>query len=105
MTAIDLPNGIIIFHISDTTKLHRGANYLFLTSHTRDVGIAIQDVAKHHGGKQYIHDYNRAIPMKFDKALMYVMIQETTQWDLNNLDPVILTSYHPWDPDYINDAL
>ena len=62
-------------------------------------------MAKHHGGKQYIHANNRLTPMDFDKALMYVPIRELTQWDFDKIVRVALTSDHPWDPDSTNDAL
>ena len=43
--------------------------------------------------------------MNFDKVLMYVTIQEYTHQDLGNLIHIMLTSYHPWYPVYINDLL
>ena len=41
---------------------------------------------------------NRDISMNFDNALIYVHSWEPTQWDIYNLDRVVLTSDHPWDP-------
>ena len=62
-------------------------------------------MAHFHGGKQYTHADNWVIPMNFDKALMYVTIWEPTQWELDSLDHVTLTSDQPWYPDLINDTL
>ena len=56
---------------------------------------------KFHGNKPYIHADNRMIPMNFDKTLIYVPIPEPTQWELDNIDQVMLASDHPWDPDFI----
>ena len=43
--------------------------------------------------------------MKCYKTLMYVTIWGLTQWDLDNLDRIMLNPEHPWHPDFINDAL
>ena len=43
--------------------------------------------------------------MKFDKDLVYVPIQESTQWELENFDRVMFTSDHLLDSAFINDAL
>ena len=43
--------------------------------------------------------------MNSDKALMYVPIQEPTQWKLEKLNRIMLNSDHPWEPDSINDEL
>ena len=62
-------------------------------------------MSKHHGGKQYIHADNWVITTKFDKNLMYVPIWEPNQWELDNLERVILTSDHTLYPESINDKL
>ena len=71
---IDLPNGKVIIKLNKNQLLHGGENYLLSTAHAHEFGPSIHDVAKQHGEKQYIHDDNRVIPMKFYKALMYVPI-------------------------------
>ena len=43
--------------------------------------------------------------MKFYKYLMYMNIKEPTQWDLNNLNHVMLTIDQPRKPFYINNKL
>ena len=45
----------------------------------------------HHGGKKYIRVNNWVIIMNFYKALVYAPIWEPTQWDIENLDRVMLT--------------
>ena len=70
-TAIYVPNGTFIYDRNDTLILHEGANYLISTAQDRRFGVAIHDVAKRHGGKQYIHADNWVIPMNFEKALTY----------------------------------
>ena len=57
------------------------------------------------GGKKYIHANDQVNPMNIDKPLMYVTIQYPIQWDLDNLDCVMIAPGHPWDPVSINDAL
>ena len=77
-------------------------NSLISTAHTCYFGVSIHDLAKHNCDKYYINDDNRVIPMKFYKSLMYVPIKEPSQWEIDNLDRVILTSYYPWDTASIN---
>lgn len=43
--------------------------------------------------------------MNFDKELMYVIIQEPKNWELDNLNHVMITLEHTWDPDTINNKL
>ena len=104
-TATDLPNGTIIAQLNDTELLHGGENFLISTEQDREFGVAIQNVDKSHGGKQYIHYDNQVFTMKFDKDLVYVPIQESTQWELENFDRVMFTSDHLLDSAFINDAL
>ena len=104
-TAIDLPDCTLIDHLNNTPLLHGGAHSLILIEQARQSSAAVHDVAHFHGGKQYTHADNWVIPMNFDKALMYVTIWEPTQWELDSLDHVTLTSDQPWYPDLINDTL
>ena len=96
---------IEIDQLKNSPLIHGGANYLLSRAQVREFGVAVHDVSKRHGGQQYIHAYNRFIPMKFDKALIYMAILEPTQYDLDNPVCVMLASYHMWDPASANDAL
>ena len=49
-TAIDLPNGTIIYHMNDTLLHNGGTNSLFSTSKTFGVFVAVQDISKDNGG-------------------------------------------------------
>ena len=42
------------------------------------------------------------MPIIFYKALMYVTIPEPNNLELYNLTRVIITSYHSWDLDFVN---
>ena len=64
--------------------------------------MTIHDVSKLHGGKKCITTCEQVISMNFDKALIHVPIQETIQWDIENLSHIIITLYHPWDTPPIN---
>ena len=104
-TAIGLLNVTLIDQLNYTPLIHAGANYLFSTAHTRDFGVSIHDVANHHGEKHYIHTDNQFIPTKFYKFLMYVPVWEPTQWDIDNLEHIIINSYYPWSTASTNDSL
>ena len=67
--------------------------------------MAVRDISNLNGGKQYIHDGDRFVPTKFVKALIYLPILEPTQWELNNIIHIMLTSDHPWDPTSIDNEL
>ena len=67
--------------------------------------MAVRDIYNLNGGKQYIHDGDRFLPTNFVKALIYLPILEPTQWELNNIIHIMLTSDHPWDPTSINNEL
>ena len=105
LTAIDFTNDTIIFQLNENPLSHGGANDLILTAQGRQFGLFLHGVAKCHVYNQHTHDGNRVITMKFYKALMYVLIQESTKWDLDNFDRIMLTSYHTCYLEYTIDAL
>ena len=57
-----------------------GLNYLLSTAQACEFEVYLHDVTKCHGGKNYIHDGEWIIPMKFDKDLICVPIREPTNW-------------------------
>ena len=67
--------------------------------------MGLHAISNSRGGKQYIHDGYRFVPTKFVKALIYLPILEPTQWELNNIIQIMLTSDHPWDPTSIDNEL
>ena len=64
----------------------------------------VHDTARRHGGEQMIQAGNEIIPLKFERALLYYPIWAPTQWELDNVPRIMLTSQEPWDPVTINDA-
>ena len=94
MTAIDLTNVTIIYPLNETLLLHGGTNTMISTAQDREFCVAIHDIAKNHGVKQYIHDVNRIITMNFENYLMYLPIWKPTQWDIDKLECIMLTSDH-----------
>ena len=92
MAAIGFPNVTIISNLNETPLLHGGSNSLLSTPKDLGFGVDANDVAKHHGVNKYIHYGYWVIPTNFDKALMFVTIWEPTQWDIDNLTCIILTS-------------
>ena len=75
------------------------------TAQAREFNVAVHDVAKRHGGKQMIHASNRIIPLRFENALLYTPVREPTEWELENLPRVVLTSDEPWNPAVLDDPI
>ena len=71
---------------------------MLFTEQEHEFGVAVNDASKSHGARQYIIDRDWFISMNFDKALMYVHIQEPNQWYINNITNVMLTLERTWDP-------
>ena len=72
--SIDLLNGSLIAHLNNNPLFHWGANYLILIGQDYGFVVAVHDVAKHRGVKQYTYADNQVVPIQFDKAIIYVPI-------------------------------
>ena len=105
VTVIDLPRGPVAIQLNETPLLENGSNSLLSTAQAREFGVIVDDVAIRHGGKQHIQADNLIIPMKMHRSLLYVPIREPTEWELNHLPRIHLTSDEVWDPARLNDAL
>ena len=93
---IDLCNNDIIAHLKNTPLLWIYDNYLLYAAQDCDFGMDTYYVANNYSGNQYNNYGNEVILIKFYKALinmamMYVNIQEYTQWGINNLTHTITT--------------
>ena len=67
--------------------------------------MAIHGVSKCHGVNQYIHNGYNIISMKFENYLVYVPIWEHTSQEFDDINHVMITLDHQWDPNLINDKL
>ena len=65
---------LFIDQMNDVPLLQVVSNSVLLTSQECEFSVALHDVSKHHGEKQYIHDGDRIIPLNFDSVLIYVPI-------------------------------
>ena len=48
VTYIEPPNGYVIYHINDTSLIHRDAKSMLSTTQGHDIGISAHDIAKHY---------------------------------------------------------
>ena len=60
-------------------------------------------VSKRHGGKQKIHAENRIIPLNLHHTLLHVAIRKPTQYLLDNIHSIHITSDQPCYPACLND--
>ena len=77
-TSIDLPTCTAIDQIHSILPLHGCYNSLLSVSPTSEYGVYVHDFPKRCDGKQNIHYGYQIIPVKLNKYLMYVPMQEPT---------------------------
>ena len=91
-TNIDIPNDTLISQLNETPLLEVVSNPLISTAQVRNFGVAVHDVAKHHGGKQYIHADKWFITMKFENPLCMCLLGNPPSGILTTL--TVLCSPH-----------
>ena len=99
---MDIYNRTIIIKVNQEPLFEGEGNCIISTDQFRESYIKVNNVDKRHGGKQKIHDDNRIINLKLHNSLLYFTIIKPTQWDLDNIHRIHLTSYQTWDPECLN---
>ena len=65
------------------------------TAQDREFSMSVNDIAKLNFAKQYIHAGDRVIPTNFDKDQIYMPIQNSTRWNIDNSNYFIINLDHP----------
>ena len=106
---IDLPNGTSIAHPKVTPLLYGGNNFLYSTTNYCGFVITVNNVAKNHIEKKYIHDEYHIILIYSVKSLIYAPFhkphfQEPIHQHYGNLPCSILALDWVWVPSLINNT-
>ena len=91
------PNETITIQINGETNIEGECNYIIYTTQAREIYINVEYVYNTHDWKQKIHAENIITPLK-----IYRRILNFTQWDIDNIPRVHITSDHKWDKLFIN---
>ena len=67
MTNIYLPNITFTDKLNQTPIIHGYYNYLIFTEQVHEFGVAVQNIHKCHGGRNYVHTEDWPIPTNHNK--------------------------------------
>ena len=103
--AIDVDNDVLLLQVNEGVIMPKGKS-LLSSNQMRAHGHAVNDAPKRYGGQQSITmSTGNTLPLRYRSALCMLSARKPTQWELENLEPLHLTSPAPWNPALEDDRI
>ena len=105
ITAVDIPGcDTILLQVNEGVVLGSKGSSLLATNQARAFGHEVYDNPRKYGGRQCIKTVDGTIiPLMYRQGLTVLPVRKPTKWELDNLEPIMMTSPTPWDPENEND--